>query len=107
MTLILRVVVHLAACLKPMSNTQEAVLSCWSFMNKHISVCFYSLKIDPGTLSKLRVVAKYWAGFFFVFVFAITKYCWRLSEFSDFFQVCYLSLVIPFFALLTKFNLIY
>jgi hypothetical protein len=71
MTLILRAVVCLTACLKPMSNTQEAVLSCWSFMNKHFSVCFYSLKIDPeidpGTISKLRVVSK--LGFFFFFFF--------------------------------------
>lgn len=29
-------------------------------MNKHISVYFYTLKIDPGTLSKLRMEAKYW-----------------------------------------------
>lgn len=47
-------------CLKPVIIRQEAILSCWSFMNKHISVYFYTLKIDPGTLSKLRMEAEYW-----------------------------------------------
>lgn len=63
MTLILCVVVHLTACLNPMVIRQEAILSCWSFMNKHINVYFYTLKIEPGTLSRLRMGTKYWTFF--------------------------------------------
>lgn len=56
-------------------------------MNKHISVYFYTLKIDPGTLSKLRMEAEYWN------FYAITTKCWRLDEFPVSFQACYLSWV--------------